>query len=800
MTEPIDIHKDFFRLKQELEKACQERNQAAEYGLEVLAQKDLLQQKYVDLETQYDLMKHELECVKQSLNQVQLSSKRISDIGINQEESLLQESATREAELLRTISDLESEIKNGKGLIGQLKSENDKISKGSLELKHFYDQIEVQNQQMKKDLKELKFREARNLSDYSELEEENITLQKQIAQLKQSQVFYEAMKHENKRLLEEAEEAAAELSELDKLKRMTEKNLEEALQLLQIEREQKHSLKKELDQRIASESVFNLQMFSGLNFSARDIESGYSESPDLRPQVDAPDFSPKKTVDGEEEEDSNNAMSQSIVGDLFSEIHITEVRKLENLVDELKEEKSKLEALVETSSQEIETLRSEICNKNEKIEKLKNQLLELKQTSIFNELVDVVDGQDDLEMDVEVLRRRQQQQDLRYRLALDEINDLKSQLNTPDHIARMIDSLKERESQLKDEIKLLQENLTKSDNKNGDLQNDLQVMTQLANDAQSINSSTLEGLTNITKNIAGIYYLVCEAIHETPNRLMLEHVRGKKSKMASSKDIENGFKVEHSKDIADIRQDVSDDIINKESNVTPSRNENENQDESGDVNANKDDPMTCVKLVDTINDQIAYLSRAVEKSVELHERKKSELGESGGEEQMDLQEQVMKLKAQLATKREQIATLRSVLKANKATAETALATLKQKYESEKVIVTETMHRLRSELKLLKEEAVNFQSVRGMFAQRCDEYVTQLEEQRRQLIAAEEEKKTLNSLLKMAIQQKLALTQKLEDLEFDCERKSMRQQRGSRSKLGKVSENPVSSNVILHDKT
>ncbi len=48
--------------------------------------------------------------------------------------------------------------------------------------------------------------------------------------------------------------------------------------------------------------------------------------------------------------------------------------------------------------------------------------------------------------------------------------------------------------------------------------------------------------------------------------------------------------------------------------------------------------------------------------------------------------------------------------------------------------------------------------------RCDQYVTQLDEMQRQLAAADDEKKTLNSLLRMAIQQKLALTQRLEDLE------------------------------------
>jgi protein bicaudal D len=121
-----------------------------------------------------------------------------------------------------------------------------------------------------------------------------------------------------------------------------------------------------------------------------------------------------------------------------------------------------------------------------------------------------------------------------------------------------------------------------------------------------------------------------------------------------------------------------------------------------------------------------------------------------------------------------------VLKANKATAEMALGNLKGKYENEKSIVTETMQKLRNELKGLKEDAATFASLRAMFAQRCDEYVTQLDELQRQLSAAEEEKKTLNSLLRMAIQQKLALTQRLEDLEFDRERRNMRRQ-GPRGK-------------------
>jgi chromosome segregation ATPase len=136
-----------------------------------------------------------------------------------------------------------------------------------------------------------------------------------------------------------------------------------------------------------------------------------------------------------------------------------------------------------------------------------------------------------------------------------------------------------------------------------------------------------------------------------------------------------------------------------------------------------------------------------------------------------LEAEKMQLNSLLTSKREQIATLRTVLKANKQTAEVALANLKSKYETEKAVVTETMTKLRNELKALKEDAATFASLRSSFSARCEEYVTQNDELQRQLQASEDEKKTLNSLLRIAIQQKLSLTQKLEDMEVDRERRS-----------------------------
>lgn len=48
--------------------------------------------------------------------------------------------------------------------------------------------VELQRNQLRDDIKEYKLLEARLLQDYTELEEENISLQKQVSMLKQSQV------------------------------------------------------------------------------------------------------------------------------------------------------------------------------------------------------------------------------------------------------------------------------------------------------------------------------------------------------------------------------------------------------------------------------------------------------------------------------------------------------------------------------------------------------------------------------------------------------------------------------------
>lgn len=713
------------------------------------------------------------------MNQIQKTHKRVSEIGIHQEESLLQETASREAELLRNINDLEVELRNTRHSIERLQAESERSNNSLSDMGLAMEQLELQNKQMKKDLKELKFREARNMSDYSELEDENITLQKQLLQLKQAQVDYEATKHENKRLKEDVEELNLEIEELGKLKKIVEKNLEEALTLLQQEREQKHSFKKELDQRISSESLYNLTTLANLRLG--DLKSPHTDNyrnNDLNNHEDHEHPTLKKTEADVDSALGNNdqakATSQSIVGDLFSEIHVTELRKLEQLLEQTEAEKTNLQTKLNEYEKIIEASKSDMAGKSEQIMQMKAHLSAMASvmTNSTSEAVDIDDSEDldGVPLEIVAMRKKQRQQELCYKAALEQISELQERIQFLEKSRENADLSKQNEDELKDEIGKLRARLTDYEAAVKVLENDLKSWSQLAGESAGSLNTTQDGLVVVTEDLAQLYHLVCEVNGETPDRVMLDHVQGRRFRRVESP--KGG-----DREVLSIGEELNDAIKNEE--LSSSKDDS------------KGDPIACSKLVDTINDQIKYLRHAVERSIEMNRQKQKSSGTT--EDVSELQGQIVKLKAMLSTKREQIATLRGVLKANKETAEMALSTLKQKYESEKIIVTETMQRLRNELKALKEEAVTFTSMRGMFAQRCDEYVTQLEEQRRQLVAAEDEKKTLNTLLRMAIQQKLALTQKLEDLEFDRERKNLRQQRATpKAKTGKVSGN---SNLI-----
>lgn len=762
-----DLRREIERLQQELTETNQEKIRAAEYGLAVLEEKQQLQAQVEELEGNYETTRIELEHAKETLMKHHITFRKQHESGINHEESVLEESASREEVYRANILELETELKACKQSLERITSENSSFNKAISELQQSSETLEEQRRQLKSELKEYKIRENRNIMDYAELEEENCSLQKQVSQLKQGQVEFEGIKHEKKRLEEEIDDINMQLEESLTLKKITEKNLEEALNALQVEREQKHALKKELDTRLTQESMFNLSNLAQLG--------GLSDGLKVNSHVESDEEDGHNPALKRVEADTKNTGSKTPkkgptkVNDILSEIQENEVKKLEELLEQSEDEKVELQKALDEAKKLIEDTQKDLVEQKERADQLKSHITSVlslnggEKSSPESDNADELDRQIEAESDVEKkalleLKKNLMMNEQKYSTALRQISGLQSEISKlqeknlhgdggDPEIAEALNQLQAKCKQYEDVI--------------NDLEKDLKAMSQIANESRGSLKLTQDDMIKVTEELAQLYHLVCEVNGETPSRVMLEHAKATAQLQKSD-----------SREGSDEPQDKEKASCEAKDKEKSARKKKSKSKKTADIS--EIDSTSAQKLSETILDQTKYLKKAVEHLMEVSRSRTVDTEQADAQE---LQEQIVKLKAMLSTKREQIATLRSVLKANKSTAEFALANLKQKYENEKVIVTETMMKLRNELKALKEDAATFASLRAMFAQRCDEYVTQLDENQRQLAAAEEEKKTLNSLLRMAIQQKLVLTQRLEDLEFDRERRTMRPRGG-----------------------
>ncbi|XP_046753336.1 protein bicaudal D isoform X2 [Diprion similis] len=720
-----ELRAEIERLSRELDLASTEKIQSAQYGLALLEEKSTLQQRCDNLETLYENARHDLEITQEALAKFHTTTKLTTKSGIEQEESLLSESAARETSLQVQILELENETKLLRHELERVQAERDHSLQEREDESKDYHHAESERKQLRGELKECKFREARLLQDYSELEEENISLQKQVSVLRSSQVEFEGAKHEIRRLTEDVDLLNSQVEELTSLKKIAEKQMEDALESLQAEREAKYALKKELDQRINSESIYNL---SNLAYSIRGItddqamcSDGEDDSPALRRIVADLKQEPGTPVDGKQV-------------DLFSEIHLNELKKLEKQLEQAESDKALLtqnlresQAAVEKSQGELQSFVARIVHLAAHVQSLHHLHSKLPKTQNEETALD--------KMTQAIVQYHQWST-----MSAREVEQLQKDLADLEKGLTMSDSTQ----QLRSELTNLKNKLLDTEHKSLELQSDISILSELAADAGSSLDSAQNDLQTISDELAQLYHHVCTVNGETPSRVLLDH-----EKIVPEKE---NAKIELLR--ARLKTDVK--IRDLES-----------LSEAKEIG----------KHIETVGDQIKHLKNAVEHTIELSKIKGMRVNmteaNDSKEEITDLQEQVIKLKALLSTKREQVATLRTVLKSNKNTAEVALTNLKSKYENEKSIVSETMMKLRNELRLLKEDAATFSSLRAMFAARCEEYVTQVDELERQLAADQDEKKTLNQLLRLAVQQKLGLTQRLEELEVDREMRNAR---------------------------
>uniref|UniRef100_A0A671T4H0 Protein bicaudal D homolog 1-like n=1 Tax=Sinocyclocheilus anshuiensis TaxID=1608454 RepID=A0A671T4H0_9TELE len=718
------------RLTRELVEANREKVRAAECGLAVLEENQSLKQQYAELEAEQETLRQELEQLQEASADILFIN--VAEDGETNEETLLQESATKEAYYMGRLLEQQAELKSSRSQASCTEAENERLSTILQELRESNEMLELQRSRMREEIREYKFREARLLQDYTELEEENISLQKLVSTLKQNQVEYEGLKHEIKVLEEEAALLNSQLEDALRLKDISETQLEEALNSLKSEREQKYALRKEL--------AHHLTVCDGGFSSGCAHLIALTSAPPSGSATPTAATSPSSEDGGKcnghllqgaagsvlsrlngDFRPSSLRKTEILTPDLFSELNGPENLKLRQQLQQVEREKASLLNSLQESQALLRHTQGALTEQHEKASRLGERFRKLRRQRSSKE---TKGEEEDEEEETSCVPSGQEGPSLellqcKYRVAVTEVVGLKAELKeVKDRYNECVEARARAEEQGKAQLQALETQvvqLERSCRESREMVVNLERKLRAANnttlETQGILGTAQEELATFSEELAQLYHHVCLCNNETPNRVTLEYYRqGRMPTRISTP----GHKGQD-----DHRVLLTPRLARRLAAINAATSAGSRTPESATGSDLRREPTNIHHLNAIIRDQIKHLQKAVDRSLQLSRQRAaaSELAPLMDKDKEACMEEILKLKSLLSTKREQIATLRLVLKANKQTAEVALANLKSKYENEKTMVTETMMKLRNELKALKEDAATFSSLRAMFATR-----------------------------------------------------------------------------------
>uniref|UniRef100_A0A1I7WMZ4 M protein repeat protein n=1 Tax=Heterorhabditis bacteriophora TaxID=37862 RepID=A0A1I7WMZ4_HETBA len=268
------VRAEVIRLEAALQEAIADKHAAAEVGLGILKEKEALEVKLLHLQDQYESAKQEVEQAKQTLAEFRSQHKAVTRSELENEQTLLEESSAKERLLTERIGILEANLRTAEQELERSRSELERLHAEHSSASDTGAALEEERRRLKAELKEIKDREQRMQTDYYELEEENIALQKtacsiclirNVANLRGAQVEFESLKIDCSRYAEEIYMLNTVVEESQLLKSIAEKQVEEALLMAQQEREQRLAMKKELEAAKNAEHLNSLtDMLMGL--------------------------------------------------------------------------------------------------------------------------------------------------------------------------------------------------------------------------------------------------------------------------------------------------------------------------------------------------------------------------------------------------------------------------------------------------------------------------------------------------------------------------------------------------------
>lgn len=184
------------------------------------------------------------------------------------------------------------------------------------------------------------------------------------------------------------------------------------------------------------------------------------------------------------------------------------------------------------------------------------------------------------------------------------------------------------------------------------LEKELRLVSEAAGESLGSLNVAQDELISFSEELANLYNHVCMCNNETPNRIMLDYYKQGKAiikKGQEGKELQSSILLSNGLLETEVRNSQS-----TSATLAPAPEQ-------------RPEPMNIYNLVAIIRDQIRHLQQAVDRTTELSRQRLAnlELSSVADKDKEACMEEILKLKSLLSTKREQIATLRAVLKANK---------------------------------------------------------------------------------------------------------------------------------------
>lgn len=188
------------------------------------------------------------------------------------------------------------------------------------------------------------------------------------------------------------------------------------------------------------------------------------------------------------------------------------------------------------------------------------------------------------------------------------------------------------------------------------LQTELKKVSDVAGETQGSLSAAQDELVAFSEELASLYHHVCMCNNETPTRVVLDYYREGPAGAGRCSPEARGHRSPVLPKGPPATEGGAGDSSPSPSSSLPSP-----------LSDPRREPMNIYNLIAIIRDQIRHLQAAVDRTTELSRQRlaSQELGPAADKDREALMEEILKLKSLLSTKREQITTLRTVLKANK---------------------------------------------------------------------------------------------------------------------------------------